>query len=95
MKKIVFLFWAVLLCISVQAKTYYVKEGATITLQCTATAPQGYITHAVFEVADPSDVQYLALTGYNTSAQTATFKGVKAKANIKVNVTYYYLKFRK
>lgn len=90
MKKIVFLFWAVLLCISVQAKTYYVKEGATITLQCTATAPQGYITHAVFEVADPSDVQYLALTGYNTSAQTATFKGVKAKANIKVNVTYYY-----
>lgn len=81
---------AILLCFSAQAKTYYVKEGASITLQCTATAPQGYITHAVFELADPSDAQYLALTGYNTSAQTATFSGVKAKANIKINVTYYY-----
>ncbi len=90
MKKLIFLFLAILLCFSAQAKTYYVKEGASITLQCTATAPQGYITHAVFELADPSDAQYLALTGYNTSAQTATFSGVKAKANIKINVTYYY-----
>ena len=90
MKKKILLFLAMLLCLSIQAKTYYVKEGVSITLQCTATAPQGYITHAIFELADPSDAQYLALTGYNTSAQTATFKGVKAKANIKVNVTYYY-----
>lgn len=79
-----------MLSLSVQAKTYYVKEGASINLQCTATAPQGYITHAVFELADPSDAQYLALTDYNTSAQTATFKGLKAKANIKIQVTYYY-----
>lgn len=79
-----------MLSLSIQAKTYYVKEGESITLQCTATAPQGNITHAVFELADPSDAQYLALTGYSTSAQTATFMGVKAKASIKVNVTYYY-----
>lgn len=90
MKKIIFLFWLIFLCLGVQAKTYYVKAGSSLTLQCTATAPQGYITHAIFELADPSDAQYLALTGYNTSAQTATFKGVKAKANIKINVTYYY-----
>lgn len=90
MNKIVFLCLATLLCLSIRAKTYYVKEGASVTLQCTATAPQGYITHAIFELADPSDAQYLALTGYNTSAQTATFKGLKAKANIKVKVTYYY-----
>lgn len=90
MNKIVLFLLATMLSLSIQAKTYYVKEGESITLQCTATAPQGNITHAVFELADPSDAQYLALTGYSTSAQTATFMGVKAKASIKVNVTYYY-----
>lgn len=73
-----------------RAATYTVKVGKKITLRCTATAPAGTITHAVFEIADPDDNKYLGMTEYDTKGQTATFVGLEAKANVKVNVTYYY-----
>lgn len=76
--------------VAAMAATYTVKVGSKITLRCTATAPAGTITHAVFEIADPDDGNYLGMTEYDTRGQTATFVGLAAKANVKVNVTYYY-----
>lgn len=90
MKRNLLLFIALLAAVCLHAKNYTVKVGETITLNCTATAPAGNITHAVFELVNADDSQYLALVSYNTSQQTATFLGRDAMANIKVRVTYYY-----
>jgi len=66
-----------------------VNVGETIQLNCTASAPDGYITHAFFELADPNDAQYLAI-GYRSSDCYAMLKGLKPKSNITINVTYAY-----
>ena len=90
MKRNLLLFIALIAAVCLHAKNYTVNVGETITLNCTATAPAGNITHAVFELVNADDSQYLALVSYNTSQQTATFLGRDAMANIKVKVTYYY-----
>lgn len=75
---------------TVKAASYSVKVGAQLTLRCTASAPRGTITHAIFEIVNADDSKYLGLTGYDTKSQTATFVGLQPKSDIKVRVTYYY-----
>lgn len=67
-----------------------VNVGETATLNCTANAPaNGWITHAYFAVLDSSDSEYLGIS-YTSSDLKATIYGIKAKAGIKVEVTYAY-----
>ena len=89
-KHLLLLVICVFVSVAAKAATYTVKVGSKITLRCTATAPAGTITHAVFEIADLDDNKYLGMTEYDTKGQTATFVGLEAKANVKVKVTYYY-----
>jgi len=88
MKNLVLLTCLLLVGTSVLAATS-VKVGETATLYCTASAPDGYITHAFFEFSDPTDAQFLAI-GYRSSDCSATIKGFKPKSNISINVTYAY-----
>lgn len=90
MRKYILVLCALCASLLANAASYYVKEGAKITLRCTATAPVGTITHAVFEVVNPEDASYLGMTECDAKEQTATFVGLQAKANIKVQVTYFY-----
>lgn len=88
MKKVL----ALLFLLSVGFPTFAatsVKVGETTTLYCKATAPDGYITHAFFELADASDAQNLALYSHSSDCY-ATLTGLKPKNNITVNVTYAY-----
>lgn len=71
------------------AGTYTIKKGGQKTVNCTATAPAGYIDHAFFSVVDPEDAQYLGIN-YNSADCQATYFGLKAKSNIKVEVLYTY-----
>ena len=88
MKNLVLLTCLLLVGTSVLAATS-VKVGETATLYCTASAPDGYITHAFFELADASDAQYLALYSHSSECY-ASLTGLKPNSNITINVTYAY-----
>lgn len=72
------------------AGNYTVNVGSTKTINCTATAPAGYITHAIYEFVDSEDANYLGLS-YNTSDCFATVIGLQGKSSIKIRVTYSYM----
>lgn len=84
-----FLPFFLLLASAVYADTYSVEVGKTATIYNTASAPAGTITNVFFSLADAADAEYLAIQ-YNSSDHKATVYGLKAKANIKVEVTYAY-----
>lgn len=72
------------------AKNYTVNKGGSLKVNCTANAPaDGWITHAFYSLVDPEDSKYLGIA-YNSSDCQATYYGLDAKSNIKVEVTYAY-----
>lgn len=71
------------------AGNYTVGVGRTITINCTATPPAGYITHSWWSVVNEADNAYVGFN-YNTSDLSCTVYGLSAKTNIKVEVTYAY-----
>ena len=90
-KKIYFLF--IFLCMAVStsyAGTYNIAVGATQNIYCTANAPAGWITHVFYNLADPADGEYVQIVENHPTEQYAVFKGLKAKSNIRVIVTYCY-----
>lgn len=80
------LLWS---CVFSIAGNYTINAGESIKVYCTATAPAGYITHAWFNLVNPSDAEYLAIS-YSTPDLCATIYGISAAANIPIEVTYAY-----
>lgn len=79
-----------LFSIHVHANNYSVNVGEQTNLYCTASAPaNGWITHAFYELTDPNDAQYIAIS-YTSSELKATVLGISAKSSIKIAVTYHY-----
>lgn len=83
------IFLALMCIVTAMAGNYSLKRGGTLTVNCTATPPAGYITHTFYELVNPEDAYYLGMS-YTTSEQCVTYYGLHAKANIKVEVTYAY-----
>lgn len=87
------LYLFIIICCSslltANAKDYSLAKGQTMTLNCTATAPAGTITHAFFQLVNAEDAQYLGIV-YTSSDCRATLYGLKAKNRIPVEVTYSY-----
>jgi len=74
---------------TVFAGSYSVKVGEQMKINCTATAPAGYITHAFFNYVDAQDARYLGIS-YSSSDCAATIYGLEGKQRIEIEVTYAY-----
>lgn len=73
----------------VKAGNYTIDVGQTQTIYCSANAPAGYITHAFYSLVDPNDAQFVALQS-RSDELCADIVGLRAKASIKIQVTYAY-----
>lgn len=89
MKRLFFLLFLFIISYVSLFATVNVKVGQTTTMYCTASAPEGYIDHVFFYFTNPEDANYVAIE-YNSADGKATLYGLKAKANIKIEVAYSY-----
>ncbi len=72
------------------AGQYSVNVGEEINIYCNQNPPSGgWITHVFYELANPSDAQYLEIYN-NPSEGYATVRGLSPKSSIKIEVTYAY-----
>lgn len=89
MKKLLLVTLTLFLAIGATAGNYSVKVGSQVDIYCTVSPPAGYITHAFYSLADPSDAAYLALYSHSSECY-ATVTGLSPKSSIKIEVTYAY-----
>lgn len=89
MKRFLLALSLLTVCFNVFSASYSVKVGSELRLECTATAPAGYITHAFFMLKNSSDSKYLTVQSFS-SEQYAILTGLEACANIPVEVIYTY-----
>lgn len=89
MSKTSIILTLIFLPIALYAGNYSVKVNEQITINNTATAPAGYITHVFYTFTDPNDAKYISISS-NPQDGYATITGISPKSAIKIEVTYCY-----